>query len=102
MSTNLIIDELQSSWELLFPETPAPSTRQLALWIAAYGTEPVRTAIAKLARRRERASGESLYKYAEALMSRLCRQASFSSQPPMQNAPRNACTTRPQEGHTAL
>lgn len=79
MKLDNTVEELQESWGVLFPETPAPSTRQFALWIAAYGTEPVRTAIAKLARRQDRATGESLYKYAEALMSRLCRQASTAN-----------------------
>ncbi len=73
MSTNAVVNELQSSWVLLFPDTPPPSARQLALWITAYGTDTVRSAITKLAVRSDRASGASLYKFAAAIMGRIAR-----------------------------
>lgn len=76
--TNETVQELQSTWTLLFPEVPPPDTRQWALWITLHGEDVVRRGIAKLERRYENTTdlrlGESLYKFASVVMSSLSRQ----------------------------
>jgi hypothetical protein len=74
--TNETINELQSSWTVLFPETSPPNAHQWAVWITRYGSETVRRVIAKLANRRgisqgDFAKGGDLYRFAEVLMGRL-------------------------------
>lgn len=81
---NATVEELQSSWGLLFPNVQAPEPQQWALWITLYGTDAVRRSVAKLALRYRKssgdfASGESLYKFADALMGRISHDASKSS-----------------------
>jgi len=80
MNANRTVEELQSSWGLLFPDVQAPDARTWALWITEFGTDTVRRCIAKLALRyhkssgRDFASGENLHKFATALMGRINRE----------------------------
>jgi hypothetical protein len=79
MNANRTVEELQSSWGLLFPGVQAPDARTWALWITEFGTDTVRRCITKLAQRYRKssgdfASGESLYKFATVLMGRINRE----------------------------
>jgi hypothetical protein len=76
---NATIAELQASWALLFPEVPTPAPRQWALWITLHGQDVVRRSIAKLALRYQRSAdlqaGDSLYRFASVIMSRMSKGA---------------------------
>lgn len=70
-----VIDELNSTWNVLFPTAPPPTSRKWALWITLYGQTTVRQGVARLALRSERSNDlqtpESLYKFASAIMGKL-------------------------------
>jgi len=73
------VQDLQTSWRLLFPNVDGPDARQWALWLILHGLDTVRQSIAKLAVRYERSSAElgtrdSLIKFASSIMNRVTRE----------------------------
>jgi len=70
------INELQELWEIMFENlTPAPSERQLAIWLTRYGNETVREGLAQTAIKFRKLNGqmneEHILKFTSAVMSRL-------------------------------
>jgi hypothetical protein len=87
--TNTTVEELASSWNLLFPGVQPPHARQWALWITLYGSDTVRRCIAKLAFRYHKSSsdfatGENLFKFATGLMGRISIEQAQSVRPATQ------------------
>jgi hypothetical protein len=72
---NTTVEELQSTWRLLFPQVPPPDARQWALWITLHGQTIVRRSIAKVAVRYQKSAdlqtGDSLCKFISSLMTKM-------------------------------